>query len=382
MRKQTIALVTLLSSAALAAPVAPGQEQNGNQNQQQAKKPAPHVDLVIALDTSSSMDGLIDAAREKLWDAVSLLAQARPRPVLRVGLISYGNDGYSSATGWVVKDSDLTTDLDSVYSKLFALRTNGGQEYVARAVTKATDDMKWDQDPQSLKILFVAGNEPANQDPKIPVEKAVAAAREKGIFVNTIYCGSPSAGEARLWAEVANRGAGRYAAIDQNRAIAVATPMDGELDRLSRELNGTYVGYGAQGHAHAAMQAAQDKNAATKSSSAAASRAVAKSTALYKNEEWDLVDAQANGRKVAQMKPADLPPAVAAMPPAQREAFVAEKAQERKELQKKIQAVAARRDQYLRAERAKRPAKAGGAGFDDAMGDAIKGEATQKGLAF
>src|SRR5262249_40608440 len=125
---------TLLASAvAFAAPNAPDQQPK-QPDPQQAQKTAPHVDLVIALDTSSSMDGLMEAAREKLWDAVGLLAQAKPRPLLRVGLISYGNDGYSPQTGWVVKDSDLTTDLDGVYAKLFALRTNGGQEYVARAV--------------------------------------------------------------------------------------------------------------------------------------------------------------------------------------------------------------------------------------------------------
>src|SRR5205809_7325473 len=115
MRKQLIlAVVTLCSSVALAS----GQTSN-------AKK----VDLVIALDTSSSMDGLIDSARAKLWDVVNLLATAKPKPVLRVGLISYGNTGYDAQAGWVRKESDLTTDLDGIYAKLFALRTNGGEEY-------------------------------------------------------------------------------------------------------------------------------------------------------------------------------------------------------------------------------------------------------------
>ena len=36
------------------------------------------------------------------------------------------------------KDAELTTNLDDVYEKLFALRTNGGSEYVARAVHDAT----------------------------------------------------------------------------------------------------------------------------------------------------------------------------------------------------------------------------------------------------
>src|SRR5262245_55902717 len=59
------------------------------------------VDVVIALDTSNSMDNLIDAARRKLWDIVNELAKAKPTPKLRVALISYGNTDYSAEKGWV-----------------------------------------------------------------------------------------------------------------------------------------------------------------------------------------------------------------------------------------------------------------------------------------
>ena len=97
-----------------------------------------HLDLVLALDTSSSMNGLIDGARQQLWDTVAQLSKMEPRPTLRVGLVSYGNSGYDASAGWVRIDSDLTTDLDSIYAQLFALRTNGGDEYVARALHVAT----------------------------------------------------------------------------------------------------------------------------------------------------------------------------------------------------------------------------------------------------
>src|ERR1700742_1667517 len=147
-----LAGIILYSSVAMA--------RGGQVQPQQQLQPAKKVDLVIALDTSSSMDGLIDSARAKLWDVVNLLSHAKPQPQLRVGLISYGNDGYDARVGWVRKDSELTTNLDDVYEKLFALRTNGGSEYVARAVHDATADMKWDQDQGTLKIIFVAGNEP------------------------------------------------------------------------------------------------------------------------------------------------------------------------------------------------------------------------------
>ena len=57
------------------------------------KASAKPIDLVLCLDTSNSMDGLIDSAKRKLWDIVNDLGRARPAPRLRVALYSSGNDG-------------------------------------------------------------------------------------------------------------------------------------------------------------------------------------------------------------------------------------------------------------------------------------------------
>jgi hypothetical protein len=382
MRKQLI-LATLLLTSSVA--LAGGTSDNQNQrNQIQAQHGQKRVDLVIALDTSSSMDGLIDSARQKLWDVVLLLGKAKPQPLVRVGLISYGNDGYDRSIGWVRKDAELTTNLDDVYAKLFALHTNGGTEYVARAVTDATTKMAWDQNQDTLKIIFVAGNEPANQDPLIPVEKAVSDAREKGIFVNAIYCGSDTAGEAIGWRDVAGKGAGQYAAIDQNHVVAVATPMDGELQRLSGELNKTYIGYGAMGAGKAANQAAQDKNAASSGAPVAAARAAAKGTTVYRNDEWDLVDARRHGVKdVKKIPSAELPKPMQSMTPVEREQFVEEKSAERDKIQKRIAELSQKRDEFIAKKRKERAHDTNDAlGFDDAMTSTIKTEAQKKGLAF
>jgi hypothetical protein len=384
MHKTLVASMMLFSSVALAG----GTSANDSQRQppstaQGQQGPAKRVDLVIALDTSSSMDGLIDAARAKLWDAVNLLAHAKPQPALRVGVISYGNDGYDARSGWVRKDADLTSNLDDVYAKLFALKTNGGSEYVARAVHDATTTMAWDQDPRTLKIIFVAGNEPANQDPKIPVEQALAEARQHNIFVNAIYCGTDSAWEASGWQKVAALGKGQFAAIDQNRMVAIATPMDAELARLSGELNQTYVGYGPAAATHAAQQAAMDRSAGGAGAPVAASRAAAKASALYRNDEWDLVDARASKKlKVAEMAPAALPAPVAALPPAEREKFLDQKAKDRAALQKRIQELSAQRDGYIAAERKRQKPAAQARTFDDAVNATIKTEAESAGLAF
>jgi hypothetical protein len=257
----------------------------------------------------------------------------------------------------------------------------GGTEYVARAVRDATTKMQWDQDPKSLKIVFVAGNEPADQDPVIPVESAVQDAREKGIFVNAIYCGQPNNGEAVGWQHVASLGKGRYAAIDQNRVVAIATPMDDELNKLSGELNKTYVAYGATGADKAANQQAQDANARGAGAHVAASRAAAKASTVYSNEEWDLVDARKKGKvNIASMPAAAMPEPMRAMPPAQREQYVAEKAHEREAIQKKIADVNAKREEFIKAKK-----KAGGGkdtAFDEAVMGAIQTQAESSGFRF
>jgi hypothetical protein len=383
MRKTlSLAIVMLFSSVALAG----GHGNNQNQRDpqppiQQSTNGAKKVDLVIALDTSSSMDGLIDSARAKLWDVVNLLAHAKPQPQLRVGIISYGNDGYDARAGWVRKDAELTTNLDDVYEKLFALRTNGGSEYVARAVHDATADMKWDQDQGTLKIIFVAGNEPANQDPQIPVERALGEARQKGIFVNAIYCGGDGAYEAAGWRQVASLGSGKYAAIDQNRVVAINTPMDGELAKLSNELNKTYVGYGAVAKEKAHKQAAMDTASGAAGAPVAASRAAAKASVLYRNDEWDLVDARKHGKKdVGHMAAEELPAEMRNLSQADRDKYLDGKSRERSELQKRIADLSQRRDQFIATERKKQAA--GPKTFDDAVTSSVRTEAESSGFSF
>jgi len=131
------------------------------------------IDLVICLDASNSMDGLIGAAKQKLWDIVNELGKARPKPHLRVGLYSYGTPSYGAETGFVRKEIDLTDDLDSVYAKLTALVTHGGDEYVARVVRLSANEQSWSPDRDALKIIVVAGNEPYMAKKRDDVQKEI-----------------------------------------------------------------------------------------------------------------------------------------------------------------------------------------------------------------
>ncbi len=208
-----------------------------------AEKPAPrerrHVDLVICLDTSGSMTKLIEAAKQKLWSVVNELATAKPKPVLRVGLYQYGNDGLSRENGWVERLCPLTDDLDEVYGKLFALRTNGGTEYVARVIRAATNELKWNMDKGTLRMIFVAGNEPATQDEKTyKLQDICKAAVTKGIIVNTIFCNDEATGRRTGWADAAAWADGKYAAINRRvGTVVISTPYDKKLAELLNELD-------------------------------------------------------------------------------------------------------------------------------------------------
>ncbi|MHC4716073.1 MAG: vWA domain-containing protein, partial [Planctomycetota bacterium] len=254
----TMAVLAILAGACVAAE----EVSAGTDRRPPTVGPGRPVDLAICLDTSGSMRGLIESAKQKLWAVVNELATAKPRPVLRVGLYHYGNSGLDSRTGWVLKLCDLTDDLDTVYSKLFALRTSGGTEYVARVVRAATNELDWNADKGTLRIIFVAGNEAATQDGKYKLRDICAAAAGKGIIVNTIFCGPDARGRSTGWADAARWADGQYASIDQNRGtLVVNTPYDKELSELGVRLNATYIGYGKGGAAGLANQAKQDANA-------------------------------------------------------------------------------------------------------------------------
>jgi hypothetical protein len=339
------------------------------------------VDLVLCLDTSGSMTGLIDAARRKLWQVVSDLGTARPAPVLRVGLLTYGSPG-NDATGHVVVQTDLTTDLDLVSERLFALGTTGGEEFVGRVVQSALDRLSWSRS-DALKILFVAGNESADQDTVAPFRRVVARAAQLDVRVNAVYCGGADDPDAAGWREVAAIGRGRFASIDHDHGVvAVATPFDARLVELSGALNSTYVAYGKDAALAAGRQTAQDRNAAGAGAPAAAERAAAKAGAMYRNATWDLVDRMAEaGFDLAAIPADELPEEMREMSLDQRRAHLEAKKAERGRLQAEIRDLDGKRAEYVKKEIEKQGLDTS-KGLDRALQEAIREQAAAKGFVF
>ena len=354
-----------------------------------AEKVAPrpggtrHVDLAICLDTSGSMSGLIESAKQKLWAVVNELATARPRPRLRVALYHYGNSGLKPETGWVQQLCPLTDDLDAVYGKLFPLRTHGGTEYVARVTRAAVQELAWNREKGTLRMIFVAGNEPATQDPTYKLQDICKAAATNGIIVNTIHCGAVDVGRRTGWADAARWADGQYAAIDQNRGtVVINTPHDKKLLALNEELNKTYLSFGRAGRSRRENQIMQDNNALAVNAPAAAQRAAAKASGLYNNASWDLVDAsKKKDFELREVNAEQLPEAMRKMSLEEQKAYIAKHAARRAELQKQIRLLSQQREAFVKKEMARKGLK-GNTAFDAALRAAVRTQAKRLNFTF
>ena len=330
----------------------------------------PVIQVALLLDTSGSMSSLIDQAKTELWSIVNKLGEAKYKgqsPRIEVALYEYGKSSLERDEGYIRQLAPFTHDLDGLSEILFALQTNGGDEYCAWVIRSAMDSLKWKQRKGSLRMIFVAGNEPFTQGP-VEVNPVLEEANNKGILVHPIYCSNGNRADQISWESAADLAHTDLKVIDHTRVAKIpSTPYDKRINELNSQLNRTYVGNGVEGRAKMARQQAQDANMASVGSGAAAERAVTKSSANYSNSEWDLVDkAEAEGG-VNNIDEDALPAEVRDMSPKDREAYVAKKAQERKEIQEEIQSLNKQRQDFIAEKRA-----------ETASGDVTLGKAVIK----
>jgi hypothetical protein len=344
-----------------------------------APEPEPgDVDVVFCIDRSGSMQQVIDTAKRKVWSIVNDIAKVRPTPNLRIGLVGYGSANRD------FRFFDLTDDLDGIYGHLMTFRTDmGGDEWVGAVVQKATKDMSWSKKKDALRIIFVVGNETAMQGtPELMYTKTVPEAIKADIVVNAIYCGKPTADEEGTWKEVAKLADGSYTTIDiSGGAVAIATPMDGEMAKLNEELNRTYAGFGRDGARRKEEQQAQDANAGLAGGKEAlAERAAAKASGAYRNSGWDLVDASREADfKLEEVKDEDLPEEMRKMSLEEKKAHIAKLAAERERIQKELQAKAVERQKFI-DEEIKKQGLSQDKSFDEAVRKMIREQAGKKGM--
>lgn len=329
------------------------------------------IQVALLLDTSNSMDGLIDQAKSRLWNIVNTLTTLKyngQAPQVEIALYEYGNDGIRDEN-YIRQVTPLTQDLDLVSEKLFSLRTNGGNEYCGAVIRDAAANLNWDGNEKSMKLIYIAGNESFNQG-KIDYKDVILKAKNKNIYTNTIFCGSREEGTQTFWQNGATVGGGKYFNIDSDRkVIYIETPYDVRISECNAKLNNTYIYYGSHGSEYKLKQAAQDKNAEVQSVSNYVERTVAKSKKnAYKNDHWDLVDkAEKDAGFIATVKDDALPAELKGKSKEELKKVVAVKSAERGKIQKEIEELSRKRQEYIDAEMKKR----GGADSDD-LGKAIQ----------
>jgi hypothetical protein len=351
--------------------------------QAKARTTKPEIQMAILLDTSGSMDGLIDQARSRIWKIVNELATAKKNgrvPHLQVALYEYGQSSIPAAAGYLRRIVPLSGDLDRISEELFKLSTNGGDEYCGRVIQEAVRGLEWSKGNNDLKMIVIAGNEPFTQggtDYRISCREAIG----RGIIINTIFCGNYQEGLQTDWKAGADLADGQYVAIDANNAPPpVSAPQDPEISRLGVELNGTYVAYGREGGAGKMRQDEQDMKAASVSGEVMAQRVAAKAAPQYSNSAWDLVDAKKSGQvKLEEMKDAELPQEMKGMSAKERNEYVAAMQRKRETLQKKIAVLHAEREKFVR-EKMKSGSTAGT--LDEAIIRALRKQAAGKNFTF
>ncbi len=320
------------------------------------------VQIALLLDTSSSMDGLINQARSHLWKMVddmgkmTRVVNGKTRGVkIELALFEYGNDTIPASAGYIRQVLPFSTDLDRVSEQLHGLFTNGGSEFAGQAIQTAVTSLQWSADPAAMRFVFVAGNEGFAQGPISP-EVAMAAAAKKDINVQLIFCGTKEAS----WEAAAKLAMSDLVTIDQNHvAQHIASPQDDEILRLGNELNGTYIAYGSEGRASVERQAKADASSAKLSKKVALERTQLKSKKGYRNDSWDLVDAVEKNKKFLEMASDDeMPTALRGKSLAEKQQLVAANAAKRAELRAQIAKLEAERTRFVEAEEAKQASPA------------------------
>ncbi len=343
------------------------------------KEASNTVKIALLLDTSNSMDGLINQAKAQLWDIVNKFTHAKcgsdAGPNLQIALYQYGNDYLSSREGYIQQVLDFSGDLDEISEKLFSLTTNGGEEYCGEVIQTSLQQLDWGKNTDNLKLIFIAGNEPFTQG-KLDYKDAVTNAKEKDVVVNTIFCGNYEQGITTGWKNGAKLSGGEYIAIDHNRQVVhIDTPYDKLIIKLNSKLNKTYISYGAMGAAKMNMQSVQDSNAMEMEEVVAVKRAVSKSSRLYSNSSWDLVDASDDKNfDVAKIEKSELPKELKGKSDSEITFYIDLKKSDRVKIQKEIQELNKKREAFI-SENQKEGSKGE---LENAMIEAIQRQAKLK----
>ena len=351
---------------------------------------SPTLEMVFVLDTTGSMGGLLEGAKQRIWGIVNEVMQSPSHPAVKIGLVAYRDRG----DRYVTQVLPITEDLDKVYTTLMEYEASGGgdaPEDVRRALADGVQKAGWSRSTSRLaQVLFLVGDAPPHNDYQDEEDVLATAgnAMEQGIVVNTIQCGNVSETK-QVWESIAERGQGQYFAIPQTGGVQViATPYDEDLSKLGTKLGGTYVAYGGGAGVEGDRFRADARKTAEVSETTVADSAPAEARAMRSINKavnakayiGDLLQNIENRSvKLESVAEADLPEDLKKLSPSERKQEVDKRLAERKEIRNQIMALSKQRTDYIAAQQKKQ----GGTGqnsFDVAVSTALKQQLAKKGI--
>jgi Mg-chelatase subunit ChlD len=347
----------------------------------------PKIEVVFVIDTTGSMSGLIEAAKEKIWSIANTMASSNDAPEIKIGLVAFRDRG----DAYITQMTDLSSDLDSMYATLLDFQASGGgdgPESVNKALYDAVNGISWSQDSGTYKTIFLIGDAPPHMDYQDEVQypATLQVAQQKGIIINTIQCGD-NEWTMNPWQKIASLGAGDYFQLDQaGSAIAINTPFDQSIAELSSRLDGTRLYYGnkqvkADKRRKEKATEKLNREATVASLARRASFNLSKSGEANLMGENELIEDIASGLvELKDIVSADLPSTISALAPKEQVALIEEKAEERQALKKQIIALTEKRKVYLKDEVEKRGSSK--ESLDHKIYSAVRKQAGEKGVRY
>tara|TARA_R110002096_G_scaffold16106_34_gene55249 strand:- start:1271 stop:2449 length:1179 start_codon:yes stop_codon:yes gene_type:complete len=360
----------------------------------------PKVEVCFVLDTTGSMGGLIQGAKDKIWSIANEMVSTKPAPEIRFGLIGYRDKG----DAYITKVYDLSEDIDAIYGHLMEFKAQGGgdgPESVNQALHESVTKMSWNKSKDVLKIVFLVGDAPPHMDYQDDMKypEICQLAMKQDLIINTIQCGNMN-GTREVWEEIAGKGEGEYAAILQSGGtVAIRSPYDAEISEINRKLNATVVGYGDR----RALAAARSKVAAASSAKeeAAADRADYLIKAAPSADPFADISGGGGGavkvisgdedlialiaeKKVTleELEEEKLPDNLKSMTQEERTAHVEKLQKERQELQQQMAELVKQRGEFLSEEKKRLAAAGKSDGFDLKVKKMIREQAEAKGIKY
>ncbi|MBI3410117.1 MAG: VWA domain-containing protein [Planctomycetes bacterium] len=308
----------------------------------------PEVEVVFCLDTTGSMGGLIDAAKQKIWAISNQITSGTPTPHVKIGLVAFRDRG----DAYITKVFDLTDDLDAVHGNLMNFRAEGGgdiPESVNQALNESVTKISWSKDKKTLKMIFLVGDAPPHMDypDDVKYPDTCKLAVKNDIIINTVQCGN-DAQCRKYWQDICRLAEGSYVQIDQKGGpiVTIATPFDKDLAKINEEISKTTLVFGSK---EAQMDAKGKAEVNAKlAAPAAADRAAFYARAGKGGTAYDLLtNIQKGTVKLESLKKDELPPELQKLTLEEQKAYLKKLEERRKDLSEEAIALDKKRNEFI-----------------------------------